>query len=206
MSDRNWDAEMKKIDQQLASLTDDQLRPRAPSAPVSAAGAPPRSLPAGATSPSVASPAPPASAGGAWWAYLRAALALGGVAGLVLWPYARSCGRFGIAYLAGAGVVGLLGVWTTVGAWRRRAALAHLLGLAAIATAGTLAALEVLPKVGYAIPSAAHGATWQCDAPALPVPSTGTPLTAPPAGEPAASGPPSAPEPTPSPSAAPVKL
>jgi hypothetical protein len=186
MADRNWEVEMQQIDKQLASLSDDQLRARPAAAPASAP-------PARATS----APVAVAPSGGAWWAYMRAGLAALGVAGLVLWPYARSCGPYGIAYLASAGVVALVGLWATVGSWKKRAALAHLVALGAVAGAGALAALEVLPKVGYAIPTALHGATWQCDA--------GAPLAPPGFDQPAPRGP-SGPTPMPAPSGGPVKL
>lgn len=185
VADRNWDVEMQQIDKQLASLSDEQLRARP-----AAAAAPPAAVSRPASAPS--SPA----SGGAWWAYVRAGLAAAGVAGLVMWPYARSCGPFGFAFVASAGVVALLGVWASVGAWRRRAALAHVIALSAIAGAGALAALEVLPKVGYAIPTATHGATWQCEVGGTAAPGLSEPAPAPPSGA----------VPAPAPSSGPIKL
>jgi hypothetical protein len=49
-------------------------------------------------------------------------------------------------------------VWT----WRHRSGKAHLLSLLIILWGGTLAALEVLPRLGYAIPTEAHPASWLC--------------------------------------------
>jgi hypothetical protein len=187
VADRNWDAEMQAIDKQLASISDEQLRAR----PAAVAAAQQTATPRAAVLPSNA-----ATGGGAWRAYVQAAIAAAGVAGLVLWPYTRSCGPLGIAFVGSAGVVGLLGLWASVGAWRRRSAVAHLIALAALIGAGALAALEILPKVGYAIPTAVHGATWQCD--------VGAP-TAPGLSEPAPQQQPDA-VPSPTPSGGPIKL
>jgi hypothetical protein len=178
VADRNWDAEMQAIDKQLASISDEQLRAR----PAAVAAAQPS--------------AKAATRGGAWRAYVQAGIAAAGVAGLVFWPYTRSCGPLGIAFVGSAGVVGLLGLWASVGAWRRHSAMAHLIALSAVIGAGALAALEILPKVGYAIPTAVHGATWQCDvgAPTTPALTEPEPQQRPDA------------VPSPAPSGGPIKL
>jgi hypothetical protein len=58
--------------------------------------------------------------------------------------------------------VALAGVWTSVAAWRHRAPLVHLVGLALVVTGGVFAAREVLPRVGYALPTPEHPAIWFC--------------------------------------------
>jgi hypothetical protein len=54
------------------------------------------------------------------------------------------------------------GLWSGVWTWRHRSGKAHLLSLLIILWGGTLAALEVLPRLGYAIPTEAHPASWLC--------------------------------------------
>jgi hypothetical protein len=84
------------------------------------------------------------------------------VTALLYWPYPSRCGVQLGYYLALVGVLGLTGLWTSVAAWRHRAAFVHLLGLTALVAAAVLGAREVLPKVGYAVPSPAHPAAWSC--------------------------------------------
>ncbi|MCU0647264.1 MAG: hypothetical protein MUF00_04680 [Gemmatimonadaceae bacterium] len=205
MANRDWDAELKKIDQQLSSLSDEQLRAPAPAAPggrgAGAAVAGRSALPAPAAA--VGAPSAGVVRGAPWLAYLRALIAAGGVAGLVLWPYTRSCGPVGAAYVASAGVVALAGLWAMLGGWSRRSALVHGVGLLSLLSAAVLAGLEVLPKVGYAIPTVAHPATWQCDVGGPASPGVTAPLTTP--GTPAPSPAPGATTPPPK-AAPPLKL
>jgi hypothetical protein len=49
-------------------------------------------------------------------------------------------------------------VWT----WRHRAARAHTLSLLIVLWGLVLAAVEVLPRTGYARPSADRPAAWAC--------------------------------------------
>jgi hypothetical protein len=60
------------------------------------------------------------------------------------------------------GVVVAAGGWTSVWTWRHRAGRAHHLAQLLIVWGAVLAAIEVLPRVGYATPTAAHPAIWAC--------------------------------------------
>jgi hypothetical protein len=191
MTDRNWDAELAKIDRQLASLSDDTLvrdaaRGRAPSAPAGPA-------------PAAVRP-PPARGGGGtprWQGWVRTAAAVGAAVGVVFWPWPGTCGAPVLGLVAAAGGVMGIGLWSAVGTWRHRHPVLHVVSLVTVLWGGGLAAREVLPRVGYAIPTAAHPAQWQCEA--------GAPADAPRAATPAPSAaPPSAPSPAPSPAPAPA--
>jgi hypothetical protein len=58
-----------------------------------------------------------------------------------------------------------------------RIASVVILSLLALVWGGVVAARDVLPRVGYAIPTAAHPATWQCEVtPPSPTLPAGTPL------------------------------
>ena len=175
MSNKNWDAELAKIDKQLASISDEQLLATGQDAPPSAPGgraAPPRALPTG----SAHAPAASASAGRSWRAWLQVLVAIGGAAGLMFWPWPARCGGPLLGFTAATGVVALLGVWSAVGTWRHRLGLAHVASLLVTVWGVALGAREILPRVGYAIPDAVRGASWSCE---------GLPLLAPPADAPA---------------------
>lgn len=181
MADRNWDSELAKIDKQLASISDDQLAASASAATAGAASGAGRSgiagaqrLPAGAPS----APAPTISVGRRWTGWVKSLIALAAAAGLMFWPWPAQCGTPLIGYTAATGVAALLGVWAAVGTWRHRLALAHMLSLLVVAWGIVLGAREVLPRVGYAIPTEQHGASWKCEI---------QPSTTSPEGEPAAS-------------------
>jgi hypothetical protein len=49
-------------------------------------------------------------------------------------------------------------VWT----WRHRAGKGHTLALLLVLWGGVLAALDVLPRAGYAKPLPDHPALWSC--------------------------------------------
>lgn len=170
MTDRNWDAELAKIDRQLASLSDEELRRPAPRGGALPAPVAPASAAAGASAgASAAAPARAAGGGGAaapWQGWARTAVAVAGAVGLWYWPWPGSCGAPVLGMVAASGAVSLLGVWGAVGTWRHRQPVLHVLSLLAALWGGVLAARDVLPRTGYAIPTAAHPATWQCDAPA----------------------------------------
>jgi hypothetical protein len=141
MTDRNWDAEMAKIDRQLASISDDQLVSRKPiaTAPVAAT-----SLPAGAS-------APVARTGRVdWGVALRVGLGVVLGAAILFWPYASSCGLGLGGYLGATLAVIAAGVWGAVSAWRARAPRAHILAILVVLWGASLAAREVLPRVGHA--------------------------------------------------------
>jgi hypothetical protein len=94
-------------------------------------------------------------------ARLLLATALG--IGMIFWPYSARCGTGLIGYLGAVGVLMGAGVWSAVWTWRHRSSSAHVLSLLIILWGGVLAAQEVLPRAGYAIPTEAHPASWWCE-------------------------------------------
>lgn len=179
MTDRNWDAELAKIDKQLASVSDEQLlATRTPvSAPKGAAARP--SAPAGAAAPARTGSAAPMA--GAWVSWLKVGVAVAAAAGLMYWPWPARCGAPLMGFTAATGGVALLGLWSAIGTWRHRLAVAHMASLVVTVWGLVLGAREVLPRVGYAVPSAARAAQWGCEGlPALPLSAPlGAPLGVP---------------------------
>ncbi len=149
MASSDWDKELAKIDKQLGTLSDDALlktmQPNA--APAVPAAGPVAAAPRTTTTLGVL-------------ARLGLATALG--VGMYFWPYSARCGAGLFGYLAAAGVVVAAGLWSAAWTWRHRSAAGHTLSLAVILWGGMLAAREVLPKVGSAIPTEAHPAAWMC--------------------------------------------
>ena len=84
---------------------------------------------------------------------------------MVAWPYEARCGVGLAGYLAAVGVVTASGVWSAVWTFRHRAPRAHVLALLIMLWGLALAAIEVLPRVGYAIPTDKHPAAWTCTNP-----------------------------------------
>lgn len=82
--------------------------------------------------------------------------------GIVFWPYAATCGAGLAAYLAAVGVLTGAGVWSAVWTWRHRAPRGHMLALLIVLWGLILGAIDVLPRMGYAIPTALHSRTWVC--------------------------------------------
>lgn len=164
----DWDKELAKIDKQLASISDDELLKSAqPVAP--AKGAPARALPAGAPK----APALPAAtvpgAGKPWLSWAKVLVAVGAAAGLMFWPWPARCGAPLIGFTAATGGVALLGLWSALGTWRHRLGLAHVASLLVTAWGLALGAREVLPRAGYAVPTAERPGQWSCDGlPAMP--------------------------------------
>jgi hypothetical protein len=146
MAGTDWDKEMKKIDKQLESISDDAL--------ISTSGAK-----APAEKARVAEVQRTTTTFGVF-ARLVLAVALG--VAMLFWPYSVRCGPGLFAYLFASGMVGVAGVWSAVWTWRHRASQAHVLSLLLIVWGLVLAGLEVLPRVGYAFPTVSHPATWMC--------------------------------------------
>ena len=146
MPPSKWDKELAKIDKQLESLSDEALLPARPDAGP-AARAETQAIQRETTTLGVMS-------------RLLLATALG--VGMAFWPYSARCGTGLFAYLGAVGVLMAAGAWSAVWTWRHRSAKAHLLSLLLILWGGTLAAMEVLPRIGYAIPTEAHPAAWMC--------------------------------------------
>jgi hypothetical protein len=155
MPDRDWDKELARIDKQLASLSDDQLV--SPPAEIKRSGRD-VALP---TRP-VARSAEPARTTTTLGVYARLTVSLALGVGMFLWPYPSRCGVGLAGYLAAIVVVTASGFWSSIWTWRHRAALAHTLSLLVILWGFVLASIQVLPRVGYAIPSALHPAAWSC--------------------------------------------
>ena len=143
----NWDKELAKIDKQLESLSDEALLPAKPNA-APAAKAEHVEVQRTTTTLGVMT-------------RLLLATALG--VGMAFWPYEVRCGGPLFGYLAATGVVMSAGIWSAVWTWRHRSARGHMLSLLLILWGGILAAQEVLPRIGYAIPSEAHPASWMCN-------------------------------------------
>ncbi len=170
MSDRNWEAEMKKIDKQLASVSDEQLLAERKAVPAltGAAGKVPAGM-AGAPAAAPSRTSSPAT-GGTWRSWLKVSIAVAAAAGLMYWPWLARCGLPLVGFTAATGGVALLGVWSAVGTWRHRLGLAHLASLLVTIWGVALGAREILPRVGYAIPSIERPGQWSCDGlPPVPV-------------------------------------
>jgi hypothetical protein len=168
----DWDAELKKIDKQLASISDEQLL--ASSAPPPAAKGGLQRSPVmdarmatqGGAARAAAAPGPAASApvaGRPWMSWAKVAIAVAAAAGLMFWPWPARCGLPLMGFTAATGGVALLGLWSAIGTWRHRLGLAHVASLLVTVWGLLLGAREVLPRVGYAIPSAERAAVWSCE-------------------------------------------
>ena len=161
MTDRNWEQELAKIDKQLASVPDDQLV--TPNAPQRV----PPGAPASGNVPvaKIAVPVVPVRKAGSWIAWVQLVVAIAAAAGLWFWPWGTRCGLNAIAFTAATGAVTLLGLWSAVGSWKHRQGYAHVLSFAVMIWGLVLGAREVLPRVGYVIPSLERPAGWSCEAP-----------------------------------------
>ena len=141
----DWDSKMAKIDKQLESIADDQL------------------IGTGATTPTkkleVERLRAETSTIGV---FTRLVLSVLLAVGIVFWPYVSRCGIGLAAYLGAVGVVIASGVWSAIWTFRHRAGRAHALSLLLILWGLLLAAQEILPRTGYAVPTPQHPATWSC--------------------------------------------
>lgn len=149
MTSKDWDKEMAKIDSQLKSITDEELAKASTRHAVATQAGKGMTAPAKLTR------------GTAVYARVFLAAALG--VGMYFWPYAARCGPGLFGYLGAVTVLTTAGIWTSVWTWRHRAARAHVLSLVIVVWGLVLAAIEVLPRVGYAIPDMRHPATWVCE-------------------------------------------
>ncbi len=157
MTERDWDAELRKIDQEMAKAAN---RPAPPAAPAGmSAPSAPMGLPSSAPSAAPLGSAPATSTFGVY-ARLTLAVALG--VAMIFWPYVARCGLGLAAYLGAVAAVIISGAWSAVWTFRHRAARAHVLSLLLVLWGLLLAGLDVLPRIGYAIPTADHPATWSC--------------------------------------------
>jgi hypothetical protein len=162
MPDRDWEKELAEIDRKLTSApTESEV------APAARAPAKTRPAPVAATARDVGPGTPTAVVGRRHWKatvglLVRLVITAVLLAGVVIWPYETRCGPWLVGYLATIGVAALSAVWTAVASWRHRGALIHVLSLGMLVAAGVYGAIEVLPRVGYAMPDAAHPAMWAC--------------------------------------------
>jgi len=81
---------------------------------------------------------------------------------IVFWPYGARCGLGMVGYLGAVATLVTAGVWSAIWTWRHRAAKGHTLSLLLVLWGLVLASLDVLPRIGYARPSADHPARWTC--------------------------------------------
>jgi len=183
MNDRNWEAELAKIDKQLSSISDEQLlaeKRAAATRPGSVAAAGVPAAPGNvrsATAP-LAGAAATTRAPGWWKGWVQAAVACAAGAGLWFWPWAAQCGMPLYGFVGATAGVAVLGAWSAVGTWRHRLSAAHVLSLSVILFALVLGAREVLPRTGYAVPDGVRGTSWSCTVPVAEpaVPSTPEPV------------------------------
>ena len=161
MSSKNWDSELKKIDRMLEGASDEALLP-AKTAKTPQARA------------EMVEKQRTTSTLGVM-ARLVLATALG--IGMLFWPYDAKCGVGLLGYLAATGVLTAAGVWSSIWTWRHRSSRGHILSLLLILWGGVLAAIEILPRSGYAKPDP-NRPGWSCPAPTTP--SSAPPPTTPP--------------------------
>ena len=155
MSTKDWDSELKKIDRMLEGASDEALLP------VKSAKTPQAKAEAVAKQQSTSTLGV--------MARLVLATALG--VGMVFWPYDARCGVGLAGYLAATGVVTAAGVWSSIWTWRHRSSRGHVLSLLLVLWGGLLAAIEILPRSGYAKPDP-NRPGWSCPAtPPAPTPS-----------------------------------
>lgn len=147
---RDWDRELADIDKVIA---------RSPDVPPAGRPAPATGRPAQAPGTGTAVPAAPVPSrrgrAGAWMVTL---LAIALAAALPFWPYLNNCGFGLIGYAATVGFLVLVSAWAVVGTWRHRLGLAHFLSILAFLWGLALAAVVILPRIGYA----REALTWDC--------------------------------------------
>ncbi|MBV6520230.1 MAG: hypothetical protein MNPFHGCM_00335 [Gemmatimonadaceae bacterium] len=143
---KDWERELAKIDKQLESVSDEALFPTK-NAPTPAARAENATRQRTTSTLGVA---------------LRLLLSIALGVAMMFWPYATRCGAGLFYYLGAVGIMVAAGMWSAVWSWRHRAVRAHLLSLLIVLWGGMLGAREILPRVGYAIPTEARPAQWLC--------------------------------------------
>ncbi|HUQ83120.1 MAG TPA: hypothetical protein VM076_18355 [Gemmatimonadaceae bacterium] len=159
MSPNNWDAELKKIDRMMEGASDEALLP-AKSAKTPQARAEAVAVQKSTSTLGV-------------MARLVLATALG--VGMLFWPYDAKCGVGLAGYLAATLVLVAAGVWSSIWTWRHRSSRGHILSLLLVLWGGVLAAIEILPRSGYAKPDSTRPG-WSCPAPVPPTTTTPAPV------------------------------
>ena len=144
---RDWDSEMRKIDKQLESVSDEAMFP-AKAAKTPAQRSQVEAVQTGTSTLGV-------------FARLSLAVILG--VAIVFWPYSARCGLGMAAYLASVATLVTAGAWASIWTWKHRAAKAHTLSLMLVLWGLILGAIDVLPRIGYAKPTAGHPVGWMCN-------------------------------------------
>ncbi len=147
MADKDWDRELAKIDKQLESVSDEQLFPKS----------------AAKTTPQREAIAEKQSRTSTFGVMVRLLLSVALGVGMIFWPYQARCGLGLLAYLLAVVVLIGAGGWSAVWAWRHRAGKAHVLSLLIMLWGTILGAQEILPRVGYAIPTLDRPNVWECE-------------------------------------------
>lgn len=159
MAERDWEKELAAIDRQIASVPDERL----------AAAASTRASPPGPGATRSAPAAAPANRGARPWViWMQVVITLAAAVSLWYWPWPARCGAPLMGFVAAAVGVAVMGLWTAVGTWRQRQGLAHTMALLVVVWGLVVAGRDVLPRVGYAIPTAEHGAQWSCTVQGVP--------------------------------------
>jgi hypothetical protein len=78
------------------------------------------------------------------------------------WPYDVSCGFMLSGYLGAVVVLVVAGIWTAVATFTHRMPRRHLIALGVVLLGLMLGGAQVLPRIGYASPSAGRSTTWRC--------------------------------------------
>jgi hypothetical protein len=142
MNGRDWDAELKKVDRAMEKVSDEAMFPartaKSPEARAAAVDTQRRTSTLGV--------------------FVRLSLAVALGVAVVFWPYGSRCGIGLAAYLAVVAVLIGAGIWSGVWTWRHRAARGHVLSLLIVLWGLILVSMEVLPRTGYAVATAA----WTC--------------------------------------------
>ena len=147
MASRDWEKELKNIDKQLETVSDDALLPPPEKAATPAAKAQVAAVQQQTTT---------------FGVFARLVLAVALAVGMLFWPYVARCGLGLAGYMGAVLVVITAGGWTAVWTWRHRSARAHVLSLLLVLWGLILGSLEVLPRIGYAVPTLNRPATWLC--------------------------------------------
>ena len=147
MASRDWEKELKEIDKTLESVSDDALLPSKPTA------SPAAKAKVAAVQQSTTT----------FGVFARLVLAVALAVGMLFWPYVARCGAGLAGYMGAVLVVITAGGWTAVWTWRHRSARAHVLSLLLVLWGIILGAMEILPRVGYAVPTMNRPATWLCE-------------------------------------------
>ena len=145
----DWDAQLKKIDKQMETMSDSALIPAAPKGAAPQARAEVAAERAGTRT---------------WGAFLRLTLATALGVGILFWPYPTRCGVGLVGYLLAVAAIVAGGVWSSVWTWRHRTARAHVLSLLLVLWGLVLGGIELLPRVGYAKADLTRPAGWTCGA------------------------------------------